>query len=79
MLGQLTRQDQADGCLDFPRRDGGLLVVSSQLGGLGSNTLENVWGLVSIVGLKGALSGSDSPLTNEFRIDMARLEIPVSG
>lgn len=43
MLGQLTGEDEADRGLDLPGRDSGLLVVSSQLGGLGSDTLENVW------------------------------------
>ena len=43
MLGQLTGEDETDRGLDLPGGDGGLLVVSSQLGGLGSNTLENVW------------------------------------
>ena len=47
MLGQLTGEDEADGSLDLPGRDGGLLVVSSQLGGLSSDTLEDVWRLKS--------------------------------
>lgn len=42
MLGKLAREDEADRGLDFPRRDGGLLVVGSQLRGLGGNALENV-------------------------------------
>ena len=42
MLGKLTGEDEAYGGLDLPGGDGGLLVVSSQLGGLGSNTLEDV-------------------------------------
>jgi hypothetical protein len=42
VLGQLTRKDQANRRLDFPRRDGGLLVVGSELRGLGGNTLEDV-------------------------------------
>ena len=42
VLGQLTGKDQANGGLDFPRRDGGLLVVGSELGGLGGNALEDV-------------------------------------
>lgn len=42
MLGQFTRQDQSDGCLDLSGRDCGLLVVGSQLGSLGSNTLEDI-------------------------------------
>lgn len=42
MLSQLTWQDQSDGGLDLSGGDGRLLVVSSQLGGLGGNSLENV-------------------------------------
>jgi len=42
VLGKLAREDEADRGLDFPRRDGGLLVVGSQLRGLGGNALENV-------------------------------------
>lgn len=42
MLGELTRQDQADGCLDFSGRDGRLLVVCGKLGGLRSDTLEDI-------------------------------------
>lgn len=42
VLSQFTRQDQSDGGLDLSGRNGGLLVVSSQLGGLGGDSLENV-------------------------------------
>jgi hypothetical protein len=42
VLGQLTGEDETDGGLDLPGGDGGLLVVSSQLGGFSSDTLENV-------------------------------------
>jgi hypothetical protein len=42
VLGKLTREDEADGCLDLTRRDGGLLVVGSKLGCLGCNALEDV-------------------------------------
>lgn len=42
MLGELTRQDEADGGLDFARRDGGLLIVRSELASLGCDTLEDV-------------------------------------
>lgn len=42
VLGKLTGEDEADGGLNLSGRDGGLLVVSSQLGGLGSDTLEDV-------------------------------------
>lgn len=47
VLGQLTGQDQPHRGLDLPGRDGGLLVVGSELGGLGRNTLEDVWGRAS--------------------------------
>lgn len=43
VLGQLTGEDEADGSLDLPGRDGGLLVVGGKLGGLGGNALEDVW------------------------------------
>lgn len=43
MLGEFTRQDQADRGLNFSGRDSGLLVVGSQLGRLGGDTLENVY------------------------------------
>lgn len=42
VLGKFTRKDEPDGGLDLSGRDGGLLVVSSQLGSLGGNTLEDV-------------------------------------
>lgn len=42
MLGQLTGQDQTSGSLDLARGDGGALVDGGQLGGLGSETLEDV-------------------------------------
>jgi hypothetical protein len=87
VLGQLTREDEADGGLDFTGGDSGLLVVGSKLAGLGGNTLEDIcWEgrdkgqtrramtRVRRVGLDDCL-----PLTKEFRMDMARLEIPVSG
>ena len=44
MLGELTRKDQTNGGLDFPRGDGGLLVVGSKLGGLSGDALEDVYG-----------------------------------
>ena len=43
MLGKLAGKDEADRGLDLARRDGGLLVVSRKLGGLGSDTLEDVY------------------------------------
>lgn len=42
MLGQLTGQNKPHGCLDFARRDGGLLVVCGKLGRLGGDALEDV-------------------------------------
>lgn len=42
MLGQLPGQDEAHRRLDLARGHGGLLVVASQLGGLGGNLLEDV-------------------------------------
>ena len=42
VLGQLSREDETDSGLNFLGGDGGTLVVSGQLGGLTSNTLEDV-------------------------------------
>uniref|UniRef100_A0A8R7VDB4 Uncharacterized protein n=1 Tax=Triticum urartu TaxID=4572 RepID=A0A8R7VDB4_TRIUA len=42
VLGELAGEDEADGCLDLPGRDGGLLVVSGQLGGLAGKLLKDV-------------------------------------
>lgn len=42
MLGKFSWEDETDGSLDLAGRDGGLLVVGSQLGGLSGDTLENV-------------------------------------
>jgi len=42
VLGELTREEQADGRLDLPGRDGGALVVVSQARGLSSDALEDV-------------------------------------
>ena len=42
VLGQLSRQQETDGCLDLPRRDGGAAVVVGQTGSLGSDALEDV-------------------------------------
>jgi hypothetical protein len=42
VLGKLTGEDQTNGGLNFPRGDGGLLVVGSKLGGLSGDTLEDV-------------------------------------
>jgi hypothetical protein len=42
VLGQLSGEEETDSSLDFPRGDGGPLVVVRQTGGLRSNTLEDV-------------------------------------
>lgn len=42
VLGKLTRKHEADGSLDFARRQGGLLVVSGQLASLGSDTFKDI-------------------------------------
>lgn len=42
MLGQFTREDEADRGLDLAGRDGRLLVVGGELGSLGRDTLEDV-------------------------------------
>jgi len=41
-LGKLSGKDESDGGLDLPGRDGGLLVVGSELGSLGSDSLEDI-------------------------------------
>jgi hypothetical protein len=43
VLGQLTGEDESDGCLDLSRADGGLLVICGKLGGLSGDALEDVW------------------------------------
>ena len=42
VLGELAGEDEADGGLDLPGGDGGLLVVAGELGGLGGELLEDV-------------------------------------
>ena len=42
VLGQLTGEDETDRGLDLSGRDGGLLVVGGELGGLSGNALEDV-------------------------------------
>ena len=42
MLGQLTGQEQTNGGLDLAAGDGGTLVVVSQAGSLGGDSLEDV-------------------------------------
>ena len=42
MLGELTGEHEADGGLDLPGGEGGLLVVGGKLAGLGGDALEDV-------------------------------------
>ena len=42
MLGELTGEEQADGRLDLAGREGALLVVAGQAGGLEGEALEDV-------------------------------------
>lgn len=42
VLGQLSGQQKSDGGLDFPTGDCGSLVVVSQTGSLGSNSLKDI-------------------------------------
>lgn len=42
MLGQLSGQQQAHGCLDLPRGDGGALVIVRQARRLTRDTLKDV-------------------------------------
>lgn len=42
VLGKFAGEDEADGGLNLSGGDGGLLVVCGELGGLGSDTLEDV-------------------------------------
>ena len=42
VLGELTREEKPDSSLDFPRGDGGPLVVVCQPGSLSSNPLKYV-------------------------------------
>ena len=42
VLGQFTRQQEADSSLDLPGGDGGPLVVVGKAGGFGSDALEDV-------------------------------------
>ena len=58
VLGKLTGKDEADGGLDLTGRDGGLLVVGSELGGLGGDALEDVWGRATSVRLGGVQDAS---------------------
>jgi len=42
VLGEFTREDETDSGLDFTRRNGGTLVVSSQLGGFRGDTFKDI-------------------------------------
>ncbi len=42
MTSELTREDEADSGLDLAGREGGLLVVTNKLAGLGGDALEDV-------------------------------------
>ena len=42
VLGELPRKHEADGGLDLPRREGGLLGVDSKLAGLARKAVEDV-------------------------------------
>lgn len=42
MLRELTGEDETDRSLNLARRDSGAVVVRRELGGLGSDTLEDV-------------------------------------
>lgn len=42
VLSQLSGQDETDRGLDFTRRNGGLLVVRSELGSLSGNALKDI-------------------------------------
>lgn len=82
MLGQLTGKDEADRGLDLSGGNGGLLVVRSELASLSCDALEDVWDenvLESNTNETRRDWSGILPLTKELRIDMARLEIPVSG
>lgn len=42
LLGQFAGKNESNRCLNFPRRDGRLLVVCSKLGGFSGYTLEDI-------------------------------------
>lgn len=42
VLGQLSRQEETDGCLDFPRCDGRLLVVEGEARSFSCDPFEDV-------------------------------------
>ena len=47
VLGQLSRQNQADGRLDLARRDSRLLVVAGQVGRLNANLVKDLFSKTS--------------------------------
>lgn len=65
--------------LNLSGRDGGLLVICGELGCLSCDALEDVWNRVSKLQVRFWRGWECIPLTKEFKIDIARLEIPVSG
>ena len=79
MLGELSRQDESDGCLNLTRRDGRLLVVRSELGSLGSDALEDVVDEGAGTDVSGRHSTDEAIRPTHLRIIMALFEIPVSG
>ena len=80
VLGEFTGQNQSDGCLDLSGADGGFLVVGGELGSLSGDAFKDIWLRISRQ-VPNAIQEEKErlPLTKEFRMDMARLEIPVSG
>ena len=77
VLGEFTRQDEADRGLDLARRDGRLLRVRSKLcGRVRKGPLGNIG--VNVLDASVAIRSKMS-LTKEFRMAIALLEIPVSG
>ncbi len=76
MLGKFTREDETNARLDFAGRNGGLLGVSSELWKLGEEMLLPKMGHVLDASVA---TRSKMSLTNELRMAMALLEIPVSG
>lgn len=83
MFREFAREDEANSRLNLARREGRLLVVAGELSGLFREALcevprirapEGFWSLR--IGGNGVPSMS---LHNEFMIDMALFETPVSG
>lgn len=66
--------------LDLSRRNGRFLVIRSEFGGFGCDTLKDVWFALLAKDVPNSVGRTHNiPFTKELRIDMARLEIPVSG